>query len=88
MVADGEGTTAERVERFTKRAGSHAQAPRLPQHAIERDRPAHVAMAVLTDDPYPRPDLAGGVEEQAHASSSSRTSRAMSQPAGPNLCGS
>ena len=88
VVANREGTTAERVERFTKRAGSDAQAPRFSEHAIKRDRPAHVAMSVLADDPDPRPTWPAASRIKVHASSSSRTSRAMSQPAGPNLCGS
>ncbi len=64
VVADGECTAAERVEHLTKRARSHAQKPRLAKHAIQQDRPAHVDMAVFTDDPYARPDLLGGIEDR------------------------
>ena len=89
VVADGERTAAERVEHFTKGARSHAQKPRLAEHAIQQDRPAHVDMAVFADDPYARPDVAGGIENHAHRPHPARaTSRAMSQPAGPNRWGS
>src|SRR5271156_2908408 len=63
MVADREGTAAKRVEGFTKRAGSHAQQPCLSEHAIERDRPANIAVAIFADDPYPGPGLTRSLED-------------------------
>ena len=79
VIADGECPAAERVEHLAERPGTHSEQPGLSQSTrfnMHRCR-RHVAMTVLTDDPDPA-DLAAAVSRiTAHASSSSRTRRAM-----------
>ena len=63
MVAHSERPAAEGVEHFAERPGRTFRNPALPQYAIDQNRPAHVAMAVLADDPHTRPAFTGRVED-------------------------
>ena len=89
MITDSECPAPECVEapRRTAPAGRSAM-PASRRTRFSRYGPVDIAMTVFAHDPDARTDPLGGIENGSQATSSSPTSRGMSQPDGPKRWGS